>query len=220
MENKTENIPSNRTEFSDFVVSSSRHYFDELDMPQGQRERLTNKMLVIPFGSVTRGNASEIKSDLDLIFIERDSSQYDQPVLPFTDGDYNKEGTNLGKHILNEYEKTHPTIREQRSKHVGREYIGEIEVDDPHILVDDLIDAIASNTLKETPRGGGGHSSAVVLGLILNVDPQLAIVGDPIVFEQVRTRIKASLKGKTEAEKEINEAYDQFVEWRKTEDDY
>ena len=116
MEGDVDTKASSRTEFSDFVISSSRHYFKELDMPQRQRERVTKKMLVIPTGSVARGNASEVKSDLDLIFIEIDSTEYNEPIMPFTEGNYHKDGTTLGKYIVNEYAKTHPTIREERSK--------------------------------------------------------------------------------------------------------
>ena len=220
MEDKSETSPStsNRTEFSDFVIKNAQRYFHELNMPPEQKERVNKKMLILPYGSVARGNASEVKSDLDLMFIENDASEH-QSIMPLTDGVYHKDGTSLGQYIVNEYEKNHPNIRKERSLHVYPEYVGEIEVDNPHILVDDLINAIENDTLEEIPRRGGGHSNAAVLGLILNIDPQLAIIGDPIVFEQIKTKIKTSLKGKIEAEKKINEAYNRFVQWKNTEDD-
>jgi len=213
-DNKDINVFLPRTEFSDFVINSSRRYFDELILPEQQKERMMN-MLVIPFGSVVLGNASELSSDLDLIFVEDNPATYKKGIMPFTDGYYNRNKISLGKYIFDEYEKTHLGIKERRKGCVHPEYVKEVEVDNPHPLVDDLLEAIDNNTLKDEESGASGHSGAILLGLVLNANPSIVIAGSPELLGRIQAKIRNHLQNKPKEQKIISDEYNQFLQWKK-----
>lgn len=221
--NKDINILLPRTEFSDFVVNSSRQYFNNLVLPQQQKERMA-RMLLIPYGSIARGNASELTSDLDLFMIEDNPASYEESTLPFIDGSYNPDKISLGKYLLDEYEKKHPGTKEIRRSRVHPDYVDEVEVDTPHPLFDDLLQSVDdgsfTNCEGDTISQGGGHSGAVFLGFILYVDPKVMIAGSPELLDRIRAKIRNHLKDKPEAQMLIAEEYNYYLRWDKASEDY
>ncbi len=201
-----------RSEFSNFAVKSCREYFKNLILSADQKKRM-EKMIVIPFGSVARGDASEISSDLDLIFFEDDLVTYAKDIMPYIDGSCHKDKIALGRYILLQYQQNDPHIREERQGRVRPEYIDEIEVDMPHPQISKLLDSIVTNTLDDETSGNAGHTAAVLLGLILNASLDILIHGNLKFLYQLRSRINTYVEKYPTAKSVIEAHYEHFLNW-------
>ena len=215
IENNEESVRPERTKFSDFVIQCIRDYISELNIDDERAERIRDQeLLVIPFGSVARGNASEAESDIDLFFIAKDSNM---PGL-LLDGAMHRNSESIDQYILARLAQAEPDIRINRS---------EIEWDSPCFTQEELIKAIETDNLDE--EGQGGFPIRWVLGIILNIDPSLVILPPGVqisTLEEIRNRIREALEKlpKDTYQKlkaEIAQGYSFFVNYKKgSEDNY
>ncbi len=186
---KQAEVSKDRTVTSDLIIDMSKKYFKELNLPAELRREIDREVVAMPYGSVLRGNASE-KSDLDLICVTKKPRQLAGKVISLVDGTFDKSGVSLDDTL-------------QR------------EVDVPAVSMDDLLNSIRENNVVEEANGGGGHSYANILGLILNVDPKMVIAGSISLLEETKGRIQKELDKNPAILRQVQEEYDYFMNWRK-----
>jgi predicted nucleotidyltransferase len=221
MEDKKDNITKLRTEFSDFVIQCTIKYFSSSNINDIVRDEMRKQeLLIIPFGSVLRGNANEEKSDLDLFFVTLNSSNVIKASLSkLTEGEFH-DGISLGKYIISEYKKRDPDIVDKRINNVSNEYVEEMETDFPLVSLDDLISSINKGEVAEVPTGGRGHSSAVIIGTILRANYDYVVYEGTNRSHGIMTsRIQAALSAKDEDDTAdlIDKEYNHFLSWNKDE---
>lgn len=198
-----------RTPFSDFLLRTTKQYFADLQLPPDLQEKIINQeTIILPVGSMNRGNADPLESDIDIVFITKNALRGAIPMI--TEGEFHPAKRNLEEIALEELKAANPQVGNQRK---------DIPCDNPVFTQQQLISAIAKQNLAR--EGQGGFPVAHIITLLLHTPESLMIFPNGVdanVFKSLRDRLNHAIDNlpPDEKQKVLDELESQYKKFKET----
>ncbi|MCS7092306.1 MAG: hypothetical protein NZM26_03070, partial [Patescibacteria group bacterium] len=127
-----------RSEFSDFLLIAIESYFKALNYPPRlKRKIIAQEVILLPIGSINRGNADASVSDIDIVFITKTDSHGELPTLG--NGQFHPRQLDLAEFVLEMLKQSNPDLAKIRT---------EIPYDNPVFTQKQILKAISNQNLN------------------------------------------------------------------------